>query len=835
MSSVYKFCSKLFCIAGISLPLFALSQSNHITVDADSVLNRIPSTLFGTCIEDVNHEIYGGLYDQKIMGESFEEPASGINYTVWEKHGGYWAADREYNEESISIIPGRRTRRMVAKNDLDVEPDGSAKLVYQPLDFTNGLVEVSLRFLQARGNGASILLRVSNAGIGENALEGYEIRLSREEGKIKLIRHQRDYRLLAEKAITFPVDQWNRLRINAIDGHIIVYVNDMLHPALEYIDTQSPIQKGKVGLCTAGSPVSFRDMSLKVGNKLLPLSLVRPANQQVSDRWDPIQTANLTATFSLQQQDAFNGLAAQTVSLLKGNGRAGVANLSLNRWGIAIGKGQTMKGTCYLQAVSGPLPVMVALENVDGSVTYAKQIINARGNNWKEYSFSLTSSATDTNARFAIYIIQPGKLRIDQVTLMSAGTQQFKGLPMRADIGNGLMSEGLTFMRYAGTMVNADGYRFKKMIGDRAKRIPYTGHWNEFSTNGFGIEDFLQYCEAAQIPAAFAINIEETAQDAADMVEYLNGDISTTWGKKRAENGHAKPYQVKYIEIGNEEVLFEGDNAAISDHYIERFNDLYQAIHTKDTAINLVCSVWWRPESSNTEKVFKALDGKAAYWDYHVGGDDASNGLNVDKELTRMRKLFYQWNPSTTMKCAIFEENGGLHNMQRALGHATNLNAVRRHGDFVLTSCPANALQPYLQNDNSWDQGQIFFTPTKVWGMPPFYAQQMASRSYQPLRIKESVDGKLDVTATKSEDGKTLVLHVVNTASTSQKTALQLEHFLKSDEVKAWTLTGDLHAENLPGNTEAISTKESVVVLSGDKMEYDFPAYSYTILQFQKK
>ena len=37
-------------------------------------------------------------------------------------------------------------------------------------------------------------------------------------------------------------------------------------------------------------------------------------------------------------------------------------------------------------------------------------------------------------------------------------------------------------------------------------------------------------------------------------------------------------------------------------------------------------------------------------------------------------------------------------------------NAVRRMGDFVLTSCAANALQPYRQNDNGWDQGQVFFT-----------------------------------------------------------------------------------------------------------------------------
>ena len=45
-----------------------------ITVDAAKVEGSVTPWLYGACIEDVNHEIYGGLYDQRIFGESFEEP-----------------------------------------------------------------------------------------------------------------------------------------------------------------------------------------------------------------------------------------------------------------------------------------------------------------------------------------------------------------------------------------------------------------------------------------------------------------------------------------------------------------------------------------------------------------------------------------------------------------------------------------------------------------------------------------------------------------------------------------------------------------------------------------
>ena len=818
--------------------------NDHITVDAADVRNTIPHTLFGTCIEDVNHEVYGGLYAQLIMGESFEEPASGINYNEWKKYGGYWAADKEYGDSSVSIIPGRHTRRMVGTTELDVEPDGSARLIDDRQDLRDGSMEADIRFLQTKGVGAGILLRATNIGIGNNTLVGYEIRLNRETNKIQLIKHRNDEQMLTDAPVTFSPDGWHRIRATLQGGQISVYFNDSL--TISYNDDEDPITAGRIGLATSGAPASFRNIRLIKEGIQIKLALTSTAEQQVSDRWDAITSGN--ARFRLVQHDAFNGLATQTIELTGAGGKAGVANRGLNRWGISVGKGQTYTGSCYLKIlaqvsssslVPGPktihpadgLPVTMALESADGSRTYAQQVLTITGSTWKEYRFSLVADATDTNARFALYFRQPGKLCVDQVSLLPPSAKLYKGLPMRADIGNAIVAEGVTFMRYAGTMVNAAGYRFKKMIGPRASRPPYTGHWNEYSTNGFGIEDFLQFCEASHITPAFAINIEETPQDAADMVDYFNGDETTVWGGKRIQNGHPQPYHIRYIEIGNEEVMFEGDNEKIADHYIQRFLTLYQAIHGRDTAIQLVCSAWWRPGSSNTKKIFTALDDKAAFWDYHVGGDNPASGIEVDKALTRMEQLFHQWNPSTTMRCTIFEENGGLHDMRRALGHATNLNAVRRHGDFLLTSCPANALQPWHQNDNDWDQGQIFFTPDTVWGMPPYYVQQMAAANYLPLRVQDSVEGALDVTATRDKEGKMLILHLVNTSAAPADATIHIGHF-KSKVARVISIAGAPSAENSPGHTRDVVPGEQTIRpdANGD-WHYTCLPWSYTIIR----
>jgi alpha-L-arabinofuranosidase len=543
-------------------------------------------------------------------------------------------------------------------------------------------------------------------------------------------------------------------------------------------------------------------------------SFEEPPRNGVSRMWQPMGEGH----FELDSVGAYNGRRCQVIE------QSGVYNKGLNGWGIAVKKGHAMVGSVYLKSEQ-PLAVYIALQKADGSVTYARATMGKTGRNWARYDFKLSPSASDDSARFAIYTNTPGKLYIDQATLMAAPADQFKGLYIRKDIALQMQAEGLRFLRYGGTMVNAPEYRWKKMIGPRDQRPPYKGHWYPYSSNGFGIFDFLQYCEAAGFESAFAMNIEETAADAADLAEYLKGDTTTVWGRKRAADGHPAPYKVKYIEIGNEEVLFDGDRTDQYDHYIERFLAIYNAMHAKDSTLLFVNSVWWRPSSPNSEKLFKAIDGKAAYWDLHVDADEPNAGLKVDKDLTQMQALFHQWSPNTRVCCTIFEENGGLHNLQRALGHATILNAVRRHGNFVLASCAANALQALRQNDNGWDQGQIFFTPAHAWGMPPFYATQMAARNHQPVVCEASADSVLDVTATQSE--KSVVLHIVNPGLTPRIAQINVAHFSAvKKKVQVSSLSGAPSAENVVTRTFELPVKQNT-------LEYTIPASSYTIIHFE--
>jgi DUF1680 family protein len=809
------------------LPLKPVST---IKVNTDKVLHKISPLLYGSNIEDVNHEIYGGFYDQRIFGESFEEPSTGVNFNDWRKYAGFWTA----NGNAVTIIPGRNTTSEVLMNgkyNIPVEPDHSAKLIYDKEVAADGSVEAEIRF-QAVGESAGLLVRVNNEGIGDDSFDGYEISLSRNGKKLILGKHRQNFSALKEVSANVDSKEWNQLKVSFTGPKLDVSLNGTL--VLSYADEKDPLTTGKIGLRTWKSPVEFRNvvLSSSAGNR--KLQLLNNQTEQISYNWDVIRSSASKAAFHIDSGAAYNGKFAQVIKYSGGKGKIGIANRGLNRWGIAVKENQAFQGRLYLKGMKFKGSVTLALESADGQKTYASATFDKIPTSWKKFAFNLKSNREDKNARLAIYMETKGTLWVDQVVLQGVDEDQFKGLPIRADIGNMLVAQGLTFLRYAGTMVNSPEYKFKNMIGNPDLRLPYRGHWNHYTTNGFGIEEFLQFCEKTNITPSFAVNIYETPQDMADMVEYLNGDQSTEWGAKRAKNGHAKPYGVKYIEIGNEEVIFNGDKKEDYKAYIERFNLLHEAMTKKDTTLKFIQAAWWRPESPNMQYVFRALNGKADYWDLHVGGDDPMAGVETDKQLAGMMQKFKSWDVNTKMQIAVFEENGSKHGIQRALGHATNLNAIRKHSEYVLTSSPANALQPYRQNDNDWDQGQIFFNPDQVWGMPPFYSQKMQAENHLPLRVESMVEGTLNVTATLSEDKKTLALHVVN-VGIELSTSLNIIGFrLSAKDVDAYSIAGDLRSKNSPEHPDQFKTEHKTIAIDPQNPSYIFPSNSYTILKIKQ-
>ncbi|MDB5348840.1 MAG: hypothetical protein JWN86_87 [Planctomycetota bacterium] len=793
-------------ILAIALP----ADDSSMKIDANKVVNRISPLMYGSCIEDVNHEIYGGLYAQMIFGESFEEPPRSIGPAGWTAYGGQWKADASL---------------------LSVASDFGAKIVRDGGIITDATVSCDVRLTDDRGDNAGLILRVNDPRPGADSWIGYEISISAKHQFVLLGRHKNNFTLLKTQKADITPGRWYRLSARMKGAEIQIHLDDAKEPVITFSDDANAITSGRVGLRTWGSNAEYRNLVIeKADGKTADAFAPRTGpgfERHLSGMWDVIRTGDAVPELAWDEDRPYNTAHSQRIERRGESGTVGIANRGLNRWGLNFRAGHAYAGRLFLRQEGYQGAVTVALQSADGRRTYASQTLEELDKDWTLHEFALTPDATDSNARFAVWIDRPGKVWVDQVFLSGTGEELFAGLPFRGDIARSLQQQGLTLLRYGGSMVNAPEYRWKTMIGDRDKRPQYKGWWYSQSTNGFGIEEFVQFCRAAGFEAVVSINIEETPQDAADLVEYFNGPATSEWGRKRAANGHPAPYALKYLQIGNEETT----NA----HYIERFKLLYEAMRPRDESVQYIIGAWWEPDNPISKRIVQELSGKASLWDVHVGGDDPREGAKVDALFTRMRKLYEDWSPGTTLKACVLEENGGRHNIQRALGHAGVLNATQRHGDFVLIDCPANCLQPWKQNDNDWDQGQLFFTSSQVWGMPPYYAQQMAASSHQPLRIASSVKSPgndLDLTATRDEAGKTLILKVVNVGEASHRTEITVEGGgTMARKANVLTLSGNLNDINTPEAPDRIRSLSTQLEVTGDRFSYEFAARSYTILR----
>jgi alpha-L-arabinofuranosidase len=423
---------------------------------------------------------------------------------------------------------------------------------------------------------------------------------------------------------------------------------------------------------------------------------------------------------------------------------------------------------------------------------------------------------------------------------------------VRRDVSEALVAQGLTVLRYGGSMVNAPEYRWKKMIGPRDRRPPYRGTWYPYSSNGWGILDFLDLCEAAGFLAIPAVHMDETPADMADFVEYVNGSADSPWGRKRVADGHPAPYRLKYLELGNEE--------AVDEDYWKRFRGIAEATWAKDKEIVLVVGDFayngrikdpfnfpGAPRIKSLAAHKKILDfarenRRTVWFDVHVWNHEPRHPKELGGGIIGLRDFgaaLKKLCPDSDFKVCVFEENATNHALRRGLAHAHAINELERSGDLVPIVCAANCLQPHRQNDNGWDQGLVFLTPDLVWGQPSYYVTQTVSRHYLPRCVRADVKSPgdaLDVTAKASDDGKVLQLQVVNVDGRSVKAAIVLEGFVPARPAAQVTeLSGALDDDNTPQAPRRIipKTREWAHQAQAGRLEYTFPPFSFTLLRLE--
>ena len=569
---------------------------------------------------------------------------------------------------------------------------------------------------------------------------------------------------------------------------------------------------------------------------------------QISGMWRAVRRGSAAGRFSIVSERPFVGGQSQQLTFDSGEGEWGIENQGLNHWGMSFATGKSYEGYVWARAEK-KTELAAALESRDGSRVYAQTRLIVASNEWQRLDFTLTPDAMDLAGRFTLNLKQPGSVTLGHAFLQPGAWGRFKGLPVRTDVAEGLIGQGVTVLRYGGSMVNADGYKWKNMIGPRDRRPPYAGTWYRYSSDGWGILDFMDFCEAAGFEYIPDFNIGETPQDMADFVEYAKGAADSKWGQRRVAEGHPQPYHLHYIELGNEE--------RVNAQYAAKFEKLAKAIWEKDRDIILVVGDFAYNKQIQDPLNFSGADsgitnlagqrqilelakanGREVWFDVHVWTDHPVPGntslAGMFSFADALDKLAY----GARQKVVVFELNANNHAQQRALANAQAILAIERDGRIPIVAS-ANGLQPDGQNDNGWNQGLLFLNPSHVWLQPSGYLTQMLSQHYLPQMVKcdfVGARGSLEAVATRSENGKTLVLQAVNPGDLDVTAQIHIAGFMPVlPAAQVTELSGPPEAVNTASQMEAIAPKKSEWPreLNGASNRHAFPPHSVTVMQFE--
>lgn len=427
------------------------------------------------------------------------------------------------------------------------------------------------------------------------------------------------------------------------------------------------------------------------------------------DNWEPVGAAALSL-------DTASPLTEATPHSLRVEARsAGDGVATQGYWGIAVREGASYKLSLHARATGEAGALTVSLQGKDG-VVYASQTLQPAAATWTALRATLTSSATDPAARLAITASAPGTFGLDMVSLFPAETWKDRPNGLRPDLAGMLDGLSPAFVRFpGGCFVEGDqlanAFRWKTTIGDLAQRPGHWNLWGHRSTDGLGLHEYLQACEDLRAEPLFVINcgmahggvvpmdqMGEWVQDALDAIEYANGSTRTKWGALRASNGHPKPFNLRLMEIGNE----NGGPA-----YDERYALFYDAIKARYPKMRLIANV---PVTSRPMDILDEHYYSSPEW-------FASQASRYDNYPRQGHKI-YVGEYACTQGC-------GQGNLRAALGEAAFMTGMERNADLITMTSYA----PLFVNVNNraWNPDMIVFDSARCFGTPSYWTQKLFS------------------------------------------------------------------------------------------------------------
>lgn len=865
MHSLAKNCT-LSLLFGLAVIAHAAGPA-QISIQAGKPLFRLSELMIGANMEDLHYQMTGGLSSQLIHGESFYEPTptevarACQPFDGWTARGGEWTlkgnelsvfvgGSKPTNTDEVPAAAGVTGKGVGARLSLDGTTPENVDITTMEIRFPTGAAGTA---------GLAFCIQPNQADDKWEWYSGYTLELDPKAQTVVLKKATRanQHREIASAECKIPVDEWIRFSLYSWKNKIGVSVNG--EPLLKLEDL-SPLPRGQMALVSRDN-VRFRRLSQDTIHKSSRIisfhahPLLTRSGDAINLRWAKVQTGSAKGSFALVEKGAWHpGKRSQTITFTSGEGELGIDNAGLCRWGIDVKNGKPYDGFLRIKSDS-PAEVWVSLRSADNKQIYSAQKLTLKGTGeYERIPFVLTPNEVDPNGHFAITLKQPGSVTVGYAFLQPGEWGRYKGLPIRKDLAEAIVGQGIRVLRMNGGMIERPDYRWANMQGPRDQRPPYDGFYDRWCSNGFGVIEFLQFCDAAGLTGITGLNLDETPEAFADLVAYANAPSHTPAGQRRTADGHPAPFNLKYLQVANE--------SRFDQKYVEKFKAVAEAVWKIDPEITLVTTGNVYSFKGNEDEAamrkrfamhleivrFMHERGKKLLIDCHAfnTGDDpgAARGGAVAGAAN-----FSRWLTRLAPECGVapvglLEFNAGRFDFLRGLAHATEMNVTHRNGDVVRGVGTPNLSQPWgvYQTDWKavlWTQGNIYYTPNKVWFQPAYYVDQMIARHWAPDALSATVSSPndaLDVYAGKSADGKKLVLRVVNLSAEPVEAKIAIDGFTpKVPDATVEQLIGELTDFNTLDNPEKIkpTTRTEPHGFTSGTLSKTFPSHSFTVIKFQ--
>src|SRR5438067_2776001 len=356
----------------------------------------------------------------------------------------------------------------------------------------------------------------------------------------------------------------------------------------------------------------------------------------------------------------------------------------------------------------------------------------------------------------------------------------------------------------------ADEYHWQNGIGAH-RNVTLNPNWGGVvEPNTFGTHEFMDFLDQIGAEAYVSVNVGSgTPHEAADWLEYMTAPMSTTLAKERAADGHAAPYKIAYLGIGNESWDCGGNmtpdyyvsQMKIYSRFVRNYNPAQQ---DKDQMLKFAVGpggaeprfVDW------TEAVMKAYQQHTWSWDINglsmhsytvvrwqdkfksLGFGESEYAqflketLTMDSLINKYSAIMDKYDPQKKVALVVDEwgswyaplpgSNPGFliqqNSMRDAILAALNLNIFARHAERVRMANIAqmiNVLQAMIMTDKE----KMVLTPT-------YYVFKMYLPFQDATFIPVTIDAgwythgavalpRLDAIAAKNSEGK-LWLEITN-------------------------------------------------------------------------